>query len=464
MNADVNLGLTSTAGHPIAPPGGARRTVSGEHPLTPLGDGASSPRYSSKPDYAGEGLMTDLHWWSCILIFFVAALLTLVCTPVALRVAKRWRFFDIPAAGKSHQAPVPYLGGSAIVISFVSVAVVAGLFETSDRQDVPDLAVFLAMAVGLAVLGLVDDLRGLSPWPRLALEIGAGIGVWTTTSTAWLPGPRALQAVATVCWVVIVTNSFNLLDNMDGLAAGIAAVSSIFLFAVALENGQYVLGALALGLAGCAIGFLRYNFHPARIYMGDSGSLFLGFVLAVLSLDLRFPTATPATFVVPVLIVGVSLFDTALVSITRILHGRTPLQGGLDHVSHRLAFLGLSTRAAVCVMYLVAAALGCIALVITRFGQSVDLLLTCLVAVFVLVSGIMLARVPVYPEPGKVNAPAPRAATRSQSSYRYVRGHNRRLAVRGNASGYRAPLRDAPNLSGPRRRSVIGRSRESGVK
>ena len=122
--------------------------------------------------------MTDLHWWSCILAFAVAALLTLVCTPVALRLAKRWNCFDIPAAGKSHRAPIPYLGGSAIVISFVLVAVVAGLVETSDRHDVPDLAVFLAMAVGLAVLGLVDDLRGLSPWPgslsRLALESQCG--------------------------------------------------------------------------------------------------------------------------------------------------------------------------------------------------------------------------------------------------------------------------------------------------
>ena len=182
-----------------------------------------------------------------------------------------------------------------------------------------------------------------------------------------------MQAVETVCWVVIVTNSFNLLDNMDGLAAGVAAVSSIFLFAVALENGQFILGALALGLAGCAIGFLRYNFHPARIYMGDSGSLFLGFVLAVLSLDLRFPAFTQVTFVVPVLIVGVALFDTTLVSITRLIHGRTPLQGGLDHVSHRLVFVGLSTRAAVCLLYAVAVALGGIALVITRVDLSVGL-------------------------------------------------------------------------------------------
>jgi UDP-GlcNAc:undecaprenyl-phosphate GlcNAc-1-phosphate transferase len=407
--------------------------------------------------------MTDLHWWSCILAFAVAALLTLVCTPVALRLAKRWNCFDIPAAGKSHRAPVPYLGGPAMVVSFVLVAVVAGLVETSDRRDVPDLAVFLAIAVGLAVLGLVDDLRGLSPWPRLALEIGAGIGVWTTTSTTWLPGPRPLQAVATVCWVVIVTNSFNLLDNMDGLAAGVAAVSSIFLFAVALEDGQYLLGALALGLAGCAIGFLRYNFHPARIYMGDSGSLFLGFVLAVLSLDLRFTAFTPVTFVVPLLIVGVALFDTTLVTITRLLHGRTPLQGGLDHVSHRLVFVGLSARAAVCLLYLVAVALGWIALVITRVDRTTALVLSGLVALFALASGFVLAYVPVYREAGSARVPAPGARARAGAEHEYVRGHTQRLIVRGNANGHRSPVREAPDLSGPRRRSVIGRSREPGV-
>jgi UDP-GlcNAc:undecaprenyl-phosphate GlcNAc-1-phosphate transferase len=407
--------------------------------------------------------MTDLNWWSSVLAFGVAALVTLLCTPVALRVATRFHCFDIPGGGKSHQAPVPYLGGSAMVVSFVLVAVVAGLVETSDRRDVPDLAVFLAMAVGLAVLGLVDDLRGLSPWPRLALEIGAGIGVWTTTNTAWLPGPRPLQAVATVCWVVIVTNSFNLLDNMDGLAAGIAAVSSIFLFAVAVENGQYLLGAFALGLAGCAVGFLRYNFHPARIYMGDSGSLFLGFVLAVLSLDIRFPSATPVTFVVPVLIVGVALFDTTLVSITRLLHGRTPFQGGLDHVSHRLVFVGLSTRAAVCLLYSVAIALGSIALVITRVYWTTGLVLTGLVALIALVSGVLLALVPVYRKAGNARTPAPEAPARARADHKYVRGHTRRLDVKGNANGHLAPLRDAPDLSGARRRSVIGRGRESGV-
>ena len=407
--------------------------------------------------------MTDLHWWSGVLAFGVAALVTLVCTPVALRVAKRLHCFDIPAGGKSHQTPVPYLGGSAMVVPFVLVAVVAGCVETSDRSDVPDLAVFLAIAVGLAVVGLVDDLRGLSPWPRLALEIGAGIGVWTTTNTTWLPGPRPLQAVATVCWVVIVTNSFNLLDNMDGLAAGIAAVSSTFLFAVAVENGQYLLGTFALGLAGCAVGFLRYNFQPARIYMGDSGSLFLGFVLAVLSLDIRFRTATPATFVVPVLIVGVALFDTTLVTITRLLHGRTPFQGGLDHVSHRLVFVGLSVRAAVCLLYSVGIALGAIALMITRVDRITALVLSGLVALFALVSGFVLALVGVYREPGSVRSPAPGVPTRAGADHNYVRGHTQTLAVRGHANGHRAPLRDAPDFRGQRRRSVIGRSRESGV-
>jgi len=368
--------------------------------------------------------MTDLHWWSCLLIFGVAALLTLACLPLALRAAKRWNCFDIPAAGKSQQTPVPYLGGSAVVISFVFVAVVAAFVETSDRGDVPDLAIFLAMAVGLAVLGLVDDLRGLSPWPRLALEIAAGIAVWATTSTGWLPGPRPLQAVATVCWVVIVTNSFNLLDNMDGLSAGIAAVSSIFLFAVAVEHGQYLLGTFALALAGCAVGLLRYNFHPARIYMGDSGSLFFGFVLAVLSLDLRFRVATPAAFVVPVLIVGVALFDTTLVSITRPLHGRTPLQGGLDHVSHRLVFVGFSTRAAVCVLYSVAFALGWIALVITKVDRTTALVLSGLVVLIALVGGVVLALVGVYRKADNLRAPAPAVPTPAGADQKNVRGHS----------------------------------------
>jgi UDP-GlcNAc:undecaprenyl-phosphate/decaprenyl-phosphate GlcNAc-1-phosphate transferase len=404
--------------------------------------------------------MTDLHWWLCLLLFGVAALLTLVCTPVALRVAKRFGCFDVPAAGKSHREPVPYLGGPAMVIPFVLVAVVAGLVETSDRHDVPDLAVFLAIAVGLAVLGLVDDLRGLSPWPRLALEIGAGIGVWMTTNTSWLPGPVPLQAVETVCWVVIVTNSFNLLDNMDGLAAGLAAVSSIFLFAVSLENGQFVLGALALGLAGCAIGFLRFNFQPARIYMGDSGSLFLGFVLAVLSLDLRFPEFTQVTFVVPVLIVGIALFDTTLVSITRMLHGRTPLQGGLDHVSHRLTFLGMSTRVAVCLLYSVSVALGGIALVITKVDLSTGLVLSGLVVLLAIGSGVMLARVPVYGKVGTARSPAPESQTGIPAEHKY---QTRRLAVRGNANGHRLPFADAHHNGGPRRWRVIGRSRDSGV-
>src|ERR1700693_1012413 len=158
------------------------------------------PRSETQGPEANEALMIDLPWWSCILMFGVAAALTVVCTPVAIRLAERLECFDTPAAGKSHRAPVPYLGGLVIVVPFVLIAVVAGLVGTSDRHDVSYLAVFLAMAVGLAALGLVDDLRGLSPWPRLVLEIGAGIGAWKITTVAWIPGPRPLQAVVTVCW------------------------------------------------------------------------------------------------------------------------------------------------------------------------------------------------------------------------------------------------------------------------
>jgi len=392
-------------------------------------------------------------------MFGGAAVLALVCTPLALRLARRFDFYDVPGGGKSHETPVPYLGGLAIVVSFVPVVVVAELAVSSGHRDQLNLAVCMAIAVALAVLGLVDDRRRLSPWPRLALEIGAGVAVWTVTSGTWLPGPQPFQAVATVCWVVILTNAFNLLDNMDGSAAGIAAISSIFLFAVALRNGQFLLGAIALALAGSAVGFLPYNFHPARIYMGDSGSLFLGFLLAVLTLNLRFPTTSKPTILVPLLLVGLALFDTTLVTITRLLHGRSPLQGGLDHVSHRLVFVGLSTRGAVFLLYATSVVLGSIGLVVTAVGRSEGLALCTLAGLAVLAAGLVLAFVPVYQKNAKVETLAPEAPVRGR--HQEAGTHRRQLTAGHNASGYRPRSNDVPAFEDTRRWSAMGRSRGS---
>jgi UDP-GlcNAc:undecaprenyl-phosphate GlcNAc-1-phosphate transferase len=167
---------------------------------------------------------------------------------------------------------------------------------------------------------------------------------------------------------VVITNAMNLLDNMDGLSGGVGAVAAVFFLLMAAMNGQYLVGALSAALVGACFGFLVYNFNPARIFMGDAGALFLGFVLAATGIKLRFPDGLQIdTWMVPVLILGLPLFDTALVTVSRLRRGLNPLTTpGKDHVSHRLVAMGWTRKEAVLICYLVCAALGVLALFVTQ--------------------------------------------------------------------------------------------------
>jgi len=199
-----------------------------------------------------------------------------------------------------------------------------------------------------------------------------------------------------VVWVAGITNAFNLLDNMDGLAGGVAAIAAIAFFVIAAVNGQFLVAALAIAVAGCALGFLRHNFHPATIYMGDAGSLFLGFMLAVVGILLTFQASSGATFLVPVLVLGVAIFDTTLVTAARLRHGRSPVRGGRDHISHRLVTVGIPVPAAVALIYLAAASLGWLAVVMARSDLTTGLVMAAWLAAFAAVLGFLLTRVPVY--------------------------------------------------------------------
>ena len=256
--------------------------------------------------------------WQYLAVFLVSAAFSLLLTPLVLRFALRRNVLDLPGGHKSHTDPVPYLGGLAIVAAFALTVVVAALVRppVSGRGE---LFVVLGLAVLLAFVGLLDDLTSLSPVVRLVVEVGAGLAVWAVGGGIDLFGPGVTDAAITVLWVVGITNAFNLLDNMDGLSSGVAAIAAgwIFVIAVARTDSSSWPGS-AIGLAGCAIGFLRHNFHPARIYMGDAGALFLGFMLAYLGMKLRFDAPTSTTFLVPILIMGVPIFDTTLVTVTRL--------------------------------------------------------------------------------------------------------------------------------------------------
>ncbi len=340
--------------------------------------------------------MSALPLWAYPLLFLGALALSALLTPVALGFATRHGILDHPAPGKSHTKAVPYLGGAAIVAAF-SAALVLGALVDPPSKGLAQLAALLGMALVLAVVGLADDVRGLPIWLRLAVEVGAGVGVWATGAVMHLAGfPGWADDLVSVAWVVVVTNAFNLLDNMDGLSAGVASIGALGLFGIAVVRGEFLVAALAVALAGCAAGFLRHNFHPARIYMGDAGSLFLGFLLSVLALKLRDNPATRVDVAALVAVLGVALFDTALVVTSRVAHRRSPFMGGQDHTSHRLVHLGLPVRAAVGVVYGTAALLAGIGVVLGQASSSVHIAGIVVLAIAGIVALAMLALVPVY--------------------------------------------------------------------
>lgn len=337
----------------------------------------------------------ELGGWTYVAAFFVSLSLSLVLTPLALRLAVSREIFDNPGAHKIQESPIPYLGGLAIVAAF-ALAVLLATFLNPPVTGTDELVAILGFALLLSLLGLIDDLRGLNPLPKFAAQVAAGIALWSLGVGVLLFPSDVLNALFTVLWIVGVTNAFNLLDNMDGLSAGIATIAAGFFFLIAVLNGQILVAALSIALAGCALGFLRHNFHPARIYMGDAGSLFLGFLLAVIGIKLEFEGPTQITFLVPILVLGVPILDTALVTTTRLIHHRNPLSGGRDHTSHRLVFVGIPVRAAVSLIYAASIALGWLAVVMSRIDRFTGFILMGLVVAVSLFANILLGLVPVY--------------------------------------------------------------------
>jgi UDP-GlcNAc:undecaprenyl-phosphate GlcNAc-1-phosphate transferase len=332
-------------------------------------------------------------WYAAI--FVGTALLSLVLTPLALRLALHRQVLDHPGGHKGHESPVPYLGGLAMVAAF-TLAVLGAALVRPPVTGRSELFVVLGLAFGLSLVGLFDDVRHLRPWVRLLCEVGAGYALYEVGAGVQLFSSDPADALFTIVWVVAIANAFNLLDNMDGLSAGVAAIGAGAFFVIAAVNGQFLVAGLAAATAGCALGFLRHNFHPARIYMGDSGALFLGFLLAYLGMKLRFDGPNEVTFLVPILVLGIAIFDTTLVSVCRLLHRRSPFQGGRDHVSHRLVAIGVPVPIAVSLIYVAAVSLGIVGLVVSEIQRAPAYWLGGLIAALALFLGVLLARIPVY--------------------------------------------------------------------
>jgi len=278
--------------------------------------------------------------------------------------APRLGVMDQPSARKIHTKPMPRLGGAAIYMAFVIALLLFG-----DRSYVSQAVGILLGATLVSFCGFWDDRGMLHPLIKLGIgqPVAALILIATGIRVSFLPHPL-LNFLVTIFWVVGITSALNLLDNMDGLSAGVATVASTFFLLLAAMNGQYLVGSLAAALLGACLGFLFYNFNPASIFMGDTGSLFIGFVLAVVGIKLRFPGRLDVvTWMIPVIILGVPIFDTTLVVISRLRRGLNPLTTpGKDHLSHRLVAMGLTQREAVVAIYLICVVLGLLAFFLTR--------------------------------------------------------------------------------------------------
>jgi UDP-GlcNAc:undecaprenyl-phosphate GlcNAc-1-phosphate transferase len=331
-------------------------------------------------------------------IFATALALSAVGTPVARRAALRLGIVDRPAARKLHRTPVPLLGGAAML-----AAVLGALLLYPERRELVQLTWILAGAAWVSLWGLLDDRWGLSPSVKILAQTAAAGMVLLGGVRVDLPVPEAINVALTLAWFLGVTNAFNLLDNMDGLAGGVGAVAAFFFLVLAALNGQYLVGGLAAALLGACAGFLLHNFNPARIFMGDSGSMFLGFLMAALGIKLRFPdNVNTVTWMVPVLVLGIPILDTSLVVITRLRAGKNPfLTAGRDHLSHRLLALGWSCRRTALVLWVAGGLLGVAAVAVSLSSFVPAYAIALSAALLALVAGASVARLGPAPGPAR---------------------------------------------------------------
>ncbi|MEW5987839.1 MAG: MraY family glycosyltransferase [Chloroflexota bacterium] len=301
-----------------------------------------------------------------IFIFLVALAVTAVSTPWIRRLAIVIGFVDAPAQRKLHSVPMPLMGGVAIAAGAILAVLV--LLPDLPGLRAPEVRGVLLAGFVVALVGLWDDRRRLSATVKLAGQFVSFVILVYFEIHVRLPLPLWLNYLLTFLWLAGITNAINFLDNMDGLSAGVSAVAAAFILLAGAMNDQFLVAGLAAAVLGACLGFLRYNFKPARIFMGDAGALFLGFLLAVLGIQLRFPNNVNfVTWMVPVFILGLPIFDTSLVVVSRLRRRVNPFTtAGKDHVSHRLVELGFSQREAVLILYLIAGAFGMMGLFITQ--------------------------------------------------------------------------------------------------
>lgn len=335
-----------------------------------------------------------------LLALLVALVVSFLMTPVVKTFAYKVGAIDVPKDNRRmHKTPIPRLGGLAIFIGFM-VSIL--LFANIDSE----MKSILLGAVIIVVLGVVDDIMALPAMLKFVVQIGAALipalnGVQIlafsnpnifSDNLYWVLG--GLSVPFTVLWIVALTNAVNLIDGLDGLANGVSAISATTMLVIALMASEMQVAIVMAALVGASVGFMPYNLNPAKMFMGDTGATFLGYILATMSIQGLFKYYAVISFVVPFMILGLPIFDTAFAFIRRIAHGQSPMHADRSHIHHRLIDMGLNQKQAVATLYVISAILGLSAVVLTTSGEQKAMLLFLALCIV----GVVAAKV-VFPHP-----------------------------------------------------------------
>ena len=336
------------------------------------------------------------------LALLTALVVSFLMTPVVKTFAYKVGAVDVPKDGRRmHKVPIPRLGGLAIFIGFmVSVLILGGV-----RGGNGQMQSILLGSVIIVVLGVVDDIMALPAMLKFVVQIAAALipalnGVVIqafsnpnifSDSLYWVLGP--LSVPFTVLWIVAITNAVNLIDGLDGLANGVSAISATTMLVIALLASEAQVAIVMAALVGACVGFMPYNLNPAKMFMGDTGATFLGYILATMSIQGLFKFYAVISFAVPFLILGLPIFDTTFAFIRRLAHGQSPMHADRGHIHHRLIDMGLNQKQAVATLYVISAMLGLSAVVLTTGGEQKAMLFFATLCIV----GAVAARV-VFPK------------------------------------------------------------------
>jgi UDP-GlcNAc:undecaprenyl-phosphate GlcNAc-1-phosphate transferase len=345
-----------------------------------------------------------------LLSFVLAFLVSAILTPTFRKFALALGVVDKPnQSHKTHSEPVPYLGGISIVLTVALGLALATYLKGNQIGGNQELVILMSAPLILALVGLVDDFKNLGAFSRLLIQsISALVVALVFLENGWYGEPTSMSILnfsITVFWIVGITNSFNFIDNLDGGAGGIAVISATTLAVAAFIGNQLALASIAILVAGATFGFLMWNLYPARIYLGDAGALFIGAILAILTIRLDPETANPVSgWVFALLLFAVPILDTSVAVLSRVYRGISPFQGGRDHLSHRLLNLGYSKRLTAMSIWLLQIYFSLLSLLLFVTDEKKTVIVESLAGLsWVLFLGLFLRLSPIHVKPNSYN-------------------------------------------------------------